>query len=99
MPRFDSANCPREPGTKKPGRFHIDRAYSQLHVEAELHHVPGPHHVFLAFGADLAGRPRSNHRASFYKIVEIDHLRGDEPSFEIGVDDTRSLWCGSALMN
>jgi hypothetical protein len=56
-------------------------------VEQEVQHVAILDHVFLAFGAHLAGFLGAGFALVLDEVVKGDGLGADEAAFEVGVDD------------
>src|SRR5687768_1091598 len=75
------------------------RAGFQLHIELEEQHISVLHDVLFSFHAIEAFVSRRRNGTAFYEVA-ISHRFGlDEPSFEIGVDDTSGLGRGVTRMN
>src|SRR5687767_10129739 len=73
-----------------------DSTTSISDVEPEVHDVAFAHHVVLALEPHLPRFLGTLLAVARQKVRERDHLRADEATLEVGVDDAGRLRCGVA---
>ena len=77
----------------------VSQLGSLAYIKSKFHHIAWLHDIGFAFGADLAGFARFGFGACCHEVIIIHHLRRNEASLEVGVDDSGGLGCRPALVD